>query len=383
MIPTSHMSLGIYIHLPYCVHHCVYCDFNVRELKSKKDLSWYLDALKKEIRSYGKRFGTSKEVDTIFLGGGTPSVYSAKQIGEIIVEIKSSFQVREPIEVTMEANPNSVTLSKLVDLREMGVNRLSLGIQSFHEKHLKTLERIHSQKQAVASIENAKRAGFEQLNIDLIFGIPNQTLDELKRDVETALSLNPSHLSTYHLTINSSNRLHPHLPEEAIPTDMFEWLISTVPMRGFEHYEVSAFAKPGAKSRHNLKYWRLEDFLGLGAGAYSRLRTSSCPWGLHLKNVSSLEAYVEQVLASGEAVEEKETVGLEIAQKDYLVTHLRLLEGISEENFVRRFGNSLMISYSKEISSLSEKGLVDSDGKMLKLTSRGVMLLNRVLVEFM
>ena len=375
--------MGIYIHLPYCVHHCVYCDFNVRQLRRKDDLERYLEALLKEIAYYGKQYADQRSVDTIYLGGGTPSLFSAEQIQRLLRAVHHAFEVSPAVEISMEANPNSITFSKMKAFKGMGMNRLSIGVQSFQSRHLKTLERIHSPLQAVDGFWAARKAGFEQINLDLIFGLPNQSLEAFQADVEMAVGLNPEHLSTYHLTVGPRNPLSPYLPDEGLSTEMYLWVARVLPRYGYEHYEVSAFAKPGAQCQHHLKYWGLKDFLGLGAGAYSRLTDLRRPWGLHLKNVDRLETYCCRIHQQGEALEEQEPLTRKVAQKDFLIAGLRLLKGIAWAEFEARFQESLMISYGNEVRSLMAQGLLDSTAKMLKLTPRGLLYLNKVLVEFM
>lgn len=379
---TIKKDLGIYIHFPYCTHHCVYCDFNVRELKQRIEIDSYVEVLQKEIQCYVKKIAKEYSIDSIFFGGGTPSLLSAELVRHLMLQFRSIYSLRESVEVTMEANPNSVTFSRLMSFREAGINRLSFGVQSFHEKHLKTLERVHSSRQAFEAVRLAYQTGFENINLDFIFGIPGQTLKEFQNDIFEALELHPSHLSTYQLSVAKNNPLYPYLLGENVCAQMYEWVIKYLPIQGYEHYEVSAFAKIGAQCRHNLKYWKLKDFLGFGVGAYSRLMTHENPWGIHLKNTDSLEEYRKCVIQSGMALEEEKPLSREEAEKDYFLACLRLLEGVSLEDYERRFKKILMISYSKQISSLLEQGLLDSSQKMLKLTSKGLLYLNQVLLEF-
>ncbi len=238
--------LGLYIHLPYCVHRCVYCDFNVSVIQRREDLSIYLNALLKEIRFYAACLNT-KTIDSIFFGGGTPSLFSAKQIEMVLHMIRSHYSISSDLEITLEANPNSAVTSKLKELREIGINRLSFGVQSFQKKHLKTLERSHSSEQSMDCILNAKSLGFNNINVDLIFGIPHQLPKDFQSDLEKVTTLDLSHISTYQLTLDKTNPLYPNLPSDEELVWFYEEVIEYLCKKGYDHYEISAFAKPGMK----------------------------------------------------------------------------------------------------------------------------------------
>ncbi|MBI3016577.1 MAG: radical SAM family heme chaperone HemW [Deltaproteobacteria bacterium] len=374
--------MGLYIHLPYCVHRCVYCDFTVSVLKQEEELSWYLKALHQESLFYARTY-PDKIVDTIFFGGGTPSLFSAEQISELIATFRKCFKTTPSLEVSLEANPCSVTLEKLKGFKEGGVSRISFGIQTFHSQHLKTLQRSHSQEQALLAYHLARQAEFQNINLDFIFGIPEQSVQEFQADIQKAVSLGPEHISTYHLSVHESNPLHPILPLEEVSADMYEWVMNFLPSSGYGHYEVSAFSKPSFQCAHNLKYWKLHDYLGLGVGASSYMTTQEMPWGDHFKNTDSLQAYWKKVQEGGSAKGQEEVLTKEQAQKEYLLTHLRLIEGVSLAAYEERFGSSLIESYGPIVDKLLTWGLLDSVKKMLKLTPRGILYLNKVLVEFM
>lgn len=376
------MNLGLYIHLPYCSHHCVYCDFNVYSLKQKRELDQYLSVILKEIDFYAQKFH-DRITDTIYLGGGTPSLFSVDQIERLLSAVYSKFQMAALTEITIEANPASALLSKLKGFRSLGINRLSLGVQTFQSHHLRTLERSHSVSQAVKSFESARQAGFETINVDLIFGIPDQSLGELNEDLDQLFLLEPEHASIYHLTVDKFNRLSPNLPSDELTAQMYTFIIERMADAGYKHYEVSAFAREGFLCRHHLKYWRLEDYLGLGAGAYSYFRDGDHSWGISFKNVDSWEGYSSRIEKEGKAQEDFEKVTLEKAKTDYLIAHLRFLEGISYSDYEGRFGENIMISYGYKINSLMEGQLLDSSHGMLKLTKKGLLYLNQVLLKLL
>lgn len=375
--------LGIYIHLPYCIHRCVYCDFNVYLLKSEDGFEWYLEALQKEISFHAQNL-SSRTVDTIYFGGGTPSLFSHRHIEKVISQISSQFKAASSLEISLEANPCSTTYKKLKGFKDAGVNRVSFGIQTFNSEHLKTLERTHSSEQAKEAIGAAKNVGFSSINLDFIFGIPKQTLGELQKDISRALDFNPEHISVYNLTVPSLNPLTPFLLSEETQVEMVQWLSGYLPSQGYDHYETSAFSKKGFQCRHNLKYWRYEDYLGIGAGSYSYLRSPQNPWGISFKNVNSLKQYWGMVSKDGHAIGEKEILSKEIAKKNTLVAQMRLLqEGVSLSRFESRFGEVFSDVYKEELRRLIKGGFLDSSGRVLKLTLKGKLYLNQVLLEFM
>lgn len=376
------MNLGLYIHLPYCSHRCVYCDFNVYALKRKGELDQYLGVLLKEIDFYARKF-QDRTVDTIYLGGGTPSLFSPDQLERLLSSVNSRFQIDRSPEITIEANPASALFQKLKDFRSLGINRLSLGVQTFRPLHLKTLERSHSVLQTLKSFEAARSANFDIINLDLIFGIPAQSLEDLKNDLHQFFMLRPEHISAYHLTVDKFNRLYSRLPSDERAAQMYTFIIEAMTEAGYEHYEVSAFAKPGYFCRHHLKYWQLQDYLGMGAGAFSYFRDHEHPWGLSFKNVDSWEEYSGRVEKEGYASIDIEAVPLEKAKTDYVITHLRMLKGISCLDYEQRFGESIMISYGYKINSLIKEGLLDSLHGMLRLTDYGLLYLNQVLLKLL
>ena len=375
-------ALGIYIHLPYCIHHCIYCDFNVYELKQKTQLSRYVEYLLKEIEYFGNLYG-KKTIDPLYLGGGTPSVFSPQHFSEILQALQKKFIFSNDLSITVEANPSSAIFSKLRALYELGIRRISFGVQSFQDHHLKTLERIHNAAQATQSYEAAQKAGFQDINLDLIFAIPNQSLLDFKKDVDFMVKLNPTHVSTYHLTVDKSHRFYPFIVEDKLATQMYRLAMEQFKKAGYEHYEVSAFSKPGFQSKHNLKYWEFTEYLGLGAGAYSYMIDDQNPWGVHFSNLRDLKAYETALDQKGHAICETEVLTQQKAQKDHILTGLRLLSGLDLEKYEKKFGNSLVISYRYALEHLQAKGMVDIEGRMLKLKPQGLLYLNQVLLEFM
>ncbi|MBI4041478.1 MAG: radical SAM family heme chaperone HemW [Deltaproteobacteria bacterium] len=377
------VPLGIYIHFPFCIHRCVYCDFNVFLDEGPKAHATFIDLLEKEISHQSKRYSSRFKVDTIYCGGGTPSLFSPPLIQRVLNCLSDQFQLTQTCEITLEANPNSLNRENLEGFLKSGINRLSIGIQSLTQKHLKTLERSHTAQEALEAIALAQTVGFRNINLDFIFGIPGQTLLEWQETLLKAFSLNPQHLSTYHLTVPPRNRLFEQLPSDGLGKAMYQWAVRELPTQGFRHYEVSAFSQTGMECKHNLKYWKLENYLGLGPGADSYLITPEWPFGCHLSNIRNLKQYETAILTQNGALAESEILNQDQAQRDYLLTHFRLMEGISFQAFQDRFHLSFEDRYQKILQSLQEKMMVDIHKQMLKLTPKGLLYLNQVLIDFM
>jgi oxygen-independent coproporphyrinogen-3 oxidase len=274
------MKLSLYIHIPFCVKRCNYCDFNTYA-GEEKSIPAYMDAVSREIQFQGKNQPEGYLVHTIYIGGGTPTLLNVKQVGELLVSLNSSFELQKETEISIEANPGTLTQKKLEGLLENGINRLSIGVQSFQDDELKMLGRIHSVKEADKAYTIARKAGFENINLDLIYGLPGQDLGKWEESLEYAIKLNPNHLSLYSLTIEKGTLLDSQIqcrslqePDEDLSADMLEWAISRLDKAGYEQYEVSNWCRVDSngkkwQSDHNIQYWLNEEYLGFGAGAHS------------------------------------------------------------------------------------------------------------------
>ena len=383
-------KLGIYIHIPFCLSKCGYCDFNSYS-SMEGIINEYVEAIKKEFSLYSPEL-KDYEVISIFFGGGTPTILESGQLIAIFESCKSLFNLTADAEITIEANPETLTIDKLRELRKGGFNRISIGVQSFNDRFLKKLGRIHDSKKAYQGILSARDAGFENISIDLMFGIPDETLKDWEDDIETAIKLNPEHISTYNLTIEegiqfkrelSQGRLK--LPDEDRQVEMYDRGIGLLTGAGYEHYEISNFAKNGKKCVHNQIYWQNEEYLGIGAVAYSYINGER-RWNLknpmeYIKRIQGVRDSrvqgVFNVIEGRERLEEKDIMG------ETIMMWLRMIEGINLQAFKRRFGVEIKSTFSDVISKHLSNNLIIFDNGNLKLTHKGLLFYNDVAAEFL
>ncbi|MFH1625889.1 MAG: radical SAM family heme chaperone HemW, partial [Pseudomonadota bacterium] len=385
-------DIGTYVHIPFCISKCPYCDFNSVVVSPVPEED-YVQALIEEIgayatpREYKFKEGGLKEsiplkngkrrVRSIYFGGGTPSLFSPVNIERVIDKIISEFSTTSDLEITLEVNPKTADVEKLEAFYTIGVNRLSLGVQSFQDKFLQKLGRAYGSADAINLPEDARSSGFDNIGLDLIFGIPDQTLDDWERDLDHALSVWPQHLSVYNLTIEKDTPfydLHGQgkitLPNEDIQVRMYELAQGKIIETGYEQYEISSFALPGFRCRHNEGYWTLREYLGFGAGAHSYLRErlSQGGWGIRWKNTPDPYEYFSRLSIGGSALVEQEELTRQEAVKEAIFLGLRRLDGISFDDFEKRFGLSLDLTFSDIIRYLCKEGLLLIDSGYLKLT---------------
>lgn len=385
-------ALSLYLHIPFCVKRCTYCDFNTYAGMG----TWipaYLAALKDEMRAAASICGEKPDVHTIFFGGGTPSVLTAQQIRDLLEAADAYFSVREDAEITLEANPGTVDRVGLLEMRKAGVNRLSFGVQSANPEELRVLGRIHSPLDAIRAVADARTAGFDNLNLDMIFALPGQTIESWARNLEFALRLRVEHLSLYSLIVEPDTPMFDwagrgllDLPDDDRAADMVEQAMEMLAREGYLHYEISNWARSAQlSSRHNLQYWRNRPYLGLGAGAHGYCL------GQRTANVRAIPEYIRRVRggpASGfPAAETVTPVNREDEIKETMMVGLRLVEeGVGEADFRYRFGIELDQHYRKPIERFLQIGLLqwsgDAPQRRLHLTKRGVLLGNRVFAEF-
>ena len=385
-------ALGLYLHIPFCVSKCPYCDFNsygvgvgqVRNLPPPETarVSTYLEALARELELRSKE-ARGEESGSVFFGGGTPSLLRAEQLGAVLESVRRQFHIKAGAEVTLEANPGTVTPEKLRRLREAGFNRVSLGVQSFSERLLQTLGRAHTAREGREAMAAAREAGFENLNLDLIFAIPGQSQREWEETLEEALKVRPEHISAYCLTVEEGTRFAELMQRgelegvgEEEQLEMWELACRLLERTGYRQYEISNFARPAYECQHNLIYWRNESYLGLGAGAHSYLE------GIRWRNVSSPEEY-GRLLGQGRLpVRGAERLSRQREMGETIALGLRLSEGIGGREFARRFGISLEEAYGSVPARLEAEGLVRRDGRGLRLTPRGRRVANEVCLQF-
>ena len=377
-------SLGIYVHVPFCIKKCNYCDFLSFPLKKETDCSEvenYVNALQKEICNPFKMPESPAEVDTIYLGGGTPSLLSGRQIGTILETIRRKFSVKSDAEITMECNPGTVTAESLWAFRDLGINRLSIGIQSAVEKELSLLGRIHTFSQAKQAVFWAREAGFTNLSVDLMSAIPGQTIASYEHSLREILALEPQHISSYSLIIEEGTPFfekysdNPPVDEDT-DRKMYELTQQMLADRGYARYEISNYARPGFESRHNTKYWTGEDYLGVGLGASSKIGT------FRLKNETGLRRYVSR-LSRGETVASvEEILTKEDEQVEFFILGMRCMKGVSLRKYRERFGEDAFARYGKTIQKICDRGLAAREEDRLFLTAKGIDVSNLVFEMF-
>lgn len=384
----------MYIHIPFCLRKCLYCDF-VSYAGKEKRIPAYFEALQREIEWYARNeLFTNYQPYTLYIGGGTPSLAG----DELTQWFVSQYQLLSPVplaESTVEVNPGTVTAGQLTRFRKAGFNRLSIGVQSFDPQELRELGRIHTPEEALSCFYQAREAGFSNLNLDLIFGIPGSTVGAWENSLKRATSLNPEHIALYNLTIEAGTPFWEQrqqgrllLPDEDMQLEMYETGRNILLEAGYEHYEISNFARPGYRSRHNQIYWRNEEYLGLGTGAHSYLK------GHRYWNTTDPDTYIEACFYKDKSVTKNEPVSypetvegeecLRFSEKigETVIMNLRLLEGIDLPAFSRRFGCTLDEHYATTIAKLESLELVVVQENHLRLTPRGVLLSNEVFQEF-
>jgi putative oxygen-independent coproporphyrinogen III oxidase len=380
-------GFGLYVHVPYCRTKCPYCDFNVRAGATWPE-SRYTDALIAELGRYAIAAPfMGKRLETIFFGGGTPSLFSARSIARVLAACRSSFDLSVDAEISLEANPETVFVEGLCDLRRAGVSRLSFGVESFQPKILKRLGRLQTAAETRLAVPMAREAGFTNVSLDLMFAIPGQTLDDWREDLETAISFRPEHISAYNLTyeegtpffdLRRAGKLVPL--DDEVEAVMFEEARRLLGEAAYRAYEVSNFALPGCEARHNLNYWQTGDYLGIGAGAHSHERQGSR--ARRWSNAKDPEQYVAAVLANGTAVASEEMLEPEQAAGEFAFLHLRLADGLAEEDFGRRFGRALAEMFPG-VEGVIAAGLLQRRGGRVSLTRRGLLVADSVFASFL
>ncbi|CAH8769661.1 radical SAM family heme chaperone HemW [Paenibacillus dendritiformis] len=373
---------AVYIHIPFCTNKCHYCDFNSYVLKGQPVMD-YLRALEQEMEHTVQQHPPGV-IDSIFVGGGTPTVLTPEQMEYFLASVRRAFPQWSPdIEFTMEANPGTTDADKLQVMQEGGVNRISFGVQSFNNDLLTGIGRIHNTDDVYRSIDNAKRAGFANMSIDLMFGLPNQSVEMVGHSVEKALELDLPHLSIYSLKVEENTLFHAMyhrnelpLPSEEEELDMYMLIMDRMKAAGYEQYEISNFARPGYASRHNTTYWRNEDYYGLGAGAHGYVGRQR---HLNIKGVTPYNDACKQGLPRLDSfrIEEAE------AMEDFMMVGLRMLEGISIERFSEQFNGALLDKvFAQPIKRLLKKGLLEPTEAGYRLTEQGLLFGNDVFAAF-
>jgi oxygen-independent coproporphyrinogen-3 oxidase len=371
------MKKSTYIHIPFCTNICHYCDFNKFFIKNQP-VEEYLDALKAEMNLYGKI-----QAKSLFVGGGTPSALSEAQLKQLMSIINESVEIDSEAEFAVEANPGDLTVVKLQILRDAGVNRISLGVQTFDNKLLEKIGRSHHSEDVLATIEAAKRAGFSNISIDIIYGLPDQTLNQVKNDLLTAIKLDLQHISAYSLIVEPKtvfyqlyNKGQLSLPSEDTEAEMYEWIMDELPKHDFMQYEISNYSKKGYESQHNLTYWNNEEYYGFGAGAHGYLQ------GNRYSNFTVLKKYIEYLKKGVKPILSESELTQREKMEEEMFLGLRKNQGVSLKLFEDKFNISIQIAFPKVLDELLTNGLIEIKGGFLKLTRVGKMLGNEAFQLF-
>lgn len=374
--------LGLYLHIPFCIRKCAYCDF-LSAPAGEADRISYVQALKKEIQCMGKE-AKEYQVDSVFFGGGTPSILEPELLEELLLQLRESFCITKEAEITLEANPGTLTEKKLVVYNKNGINRLSIGLQSADNGELKRLGRIHTWEEFLDNYRLARQLGFSNINIDLMSALPGQTRESYERTLNRVLKLKPEHISAYSLIIEKGTPFYETwekdellLPAEEEERQMYYLTERLLKAAGYHRYEISNYAKSGFESRHNNKYWTGEEYLGMGLGA------SSCFDGRRMKNTEFLPEYLEGIKMRKEIHIENHLLTRREKMEEFMFLGLRRMEGVSKERFFKEFGEELLEVYGETINKQEADGLIAQNEKQLWLTERGIDVSNRVMAEYL
>lgn len=369
-------SFELYIHIPFCVRKCAYCDF-LSAPGSEEAKASYTEALLREIEAVKTE---KREVSSIFVGGGTPSALSPSLMGDIFEKIHKSFSVAPDAEITIEANPGTLSKEKLFLYKNAGINRLSLGLQSPEEAELKSLGRIHTYEEFLESFSLAREAGFQNINVDLMCALPDQTYEGWIRNLRTVAALHPEHISAYSLIIEEGTpfaKRKLNLPDEDTEYRMYEDTAGILAEYGYEQYEISNYAKKGLACRHNIGYWTRKEYLGLGLGAASL-------WGnQRFSNTSDFSAYLKESGSPEKIRENRETLSLEDEMSEFMFLGLRMTEGVSKAEFLESFGTPIESVYGKVLDKYKNMGLLEEKEGRIFLTRAGIHVSNGVMAEFL
>ncbi|MCX5782049.1 MAG: radical SAM family heme chaperone HemW [Elusimicrobia bacterium] len=357
--------LGLYIHIPFCRKKCNYCDF-VSQVAEDEQILEYLEAIKIEMNKY-----FNFQISTIYLGGGTPSILSKDQIKELFLNVKNIFDIKNLKEITVEANPESLRKDKLEAFKNAGVNRLSMGLQSFDNKELKYLGRVHSIEDFKNCYKIARDTGFKNISLDLIYGLPNQTKKVWENNLKKAVQFNPEHISLYPLIIETGTLLHniEAKVDEDLQAEVYEWSMDFLKKCGYEQYEISNWAKPGFESKHNLNYWHNGEYLGIGVSAASHYKNR------RYKNTEDIVLYMQNMKSGKDVFEEYEEISYEKKLSEEIILNLRCSQGFLESNEIN-------IKYGDIIDDLLKNNLIEKNKESVYLTRKGKLLANQVMMRF-
>ena len=373
--------LGLYIHIPFCVTKCKYCDFNSFKIDLNEKIK-YLNYLGEEMKLYKEEI-KNREIDSVFVGGGTPSILNENEINILFEKIKENFNIKSNAEITMECNPGTLTLNKLKVMKKSGVNRLSIGLQAVQNHHLKYIGRIHTFEEFEKNYHDAKQMGFDNINIDLMYALPNQSREDWMESLEKVVKLNPTHISAYSLILEENTELFKmyerdefNLLDENTDIEMYEYTINYLKSHGYNQYEISNYAKDNFECKHNVLYWKCEEYVGIGASAsgyFNRIRYN---------NICELDNYEKMILEGEKPIEWEEKLSIKDEIEESIFLGLRMNEGIQISDFKEKYNFDFEKEYKNEIEKLSKMELIEIDNNLMKLTQKGREISNSVFVEF-
>jgi oxygen-independent coproporphyrinogen-3 oxidase len=372
-------TLSLYIHFPWCIRKCPYCDFNSHAVKAGIPEQAYIEALLNDLRKDLRQLPDRSTIQTIFMGGGTPSLFSPQALEQLFVGIRGLVDLAADCEITLEANPGTFEAAKFRAFRQLGINRLSIGVQSFNDRHLQSLGRVHSADEARNAVDIAFQAGFENLNLDLMFGLPGQTTQEMLEDIATSVSLQPTHLSYYQLTLEPNTYFHkfpPSLPEDDAIFTGQKLCQQLLAEHGYQQYEISAYARSGYSCRHNQNYWQFGDYLGIGAGAHGKLSLGLPDRIIRTQKVKSPEQYLQAI-----AIRSESTVAVEQLALEFVMNQLRLKAGFNLGHYQAITGLTLD-TLEPALSSCIRHGLLVQQGLQICCSDRGWDFLDDILEKF-
>lgn len=374
--------LGLYIHVPFCAQKCYYCDFNSYKINGNQKKE-YLINIEREMKFYKDEF-KDKCFDTVFFGGGTPSILTVDELKELVNNINENFNIKKDAEITIECNPGTINREKLEAMKEMGINRLSIGLQATQNYHLKSIGRIHTYEEFEKNYYDALDIGFKNINIDLMYALPNQKTQEWKDTLDKIIKLNPSHISAYSLILEEGTKLYDmyqnkefELLDEDTDINMYNYTIDTLKRHGYKQYEISNYSKEGLECKHNIIYWKCDNYLGLGPGASGFIGDT------RYSNIEDICEYNKCIMQNIRPVSEK----IELTKKDkieeFIFMGLRMNEGINIDVFKERFDTDFYNIYQEVMDKLIKRELVRFDGKNISLTQKGREISNTVFIEFL
>ena len=373
--------LGLYIHIPFCVTKCKYCDFNSFKIDLNEKIK-YLNYLGEEMKLYKEEI-KNREIDSVFVGGGTPSILNENEINILFEKIKENFNIKSNAEITMECNPGTLTLNKLKVMKKSGVNRLSIGLQAVQNHHLKYIGRIHTFEEFEKNYHDAKQMGFDNINIDLMYALPNQSREDWMESLEKVVKLNPTHISAYSLILEENTELFKmyerdefNLLDENTDIEMYEYTINYLKSHGYNQYEISNYAKDNFECKHNVLYWKCEEYVGIGASASGYFN------GIRYNNICELDNYKKMILEGEKPIEWEEKLSIKDEIEESIFLGLRMNEGIQISDFKEKYNFDFEKEYKNEIEKLSKMELIEIDNNLMKLTQKGREISNSVFVEF-